>query len=168
MQDTHLYPALSPRGLLLLVVAILPVMIASFIGQLFTAPMIGTWYAQLNKPVFTPPNVVFPLAWTFLYALMAVAFWRILRAKPETGPKSAAIGLFLVQLVANAGWSYAFFGRQSPVAGLVVIGLLLVLIALMMRAFLRIDRAAGFALVPYLAWVSFATVLNATIILINR
>jgi tryptophan-rich sensory protein len=152
----------------MLLAAIIPVMLASFAGQLFTAPAIGGWYASLSKPFFSPPNVVFPLVWTFLYALMAVSFWRVLRAKPDIGPIGGAVALFLVHLVVNAGWSYAFFGLRSPIAGLLVIGVLLVMIALVMRAFVRIDRAASYALFPYLAWVAFASVLNAAIVILNR
>ena len=166
-QDQHLHPALSFRGLALLLVAIIPVMLASFVGQIFTAPAIETWYRTLAKPFFSPPNIVFPLVWTLLYALMAVAFWRVLRAKAIAGPTGVAIALFMAQLVANAGWSFAFFGLRSPLAGLVVIGVLLVLIALTLKAFLRIDRAAGYALMPYLAWVAFAAILNTAIIVLN-
>jgi tryptophan-rich sensory protein len=167
MREPHLHPALSLRGLVTLCLAIIPVMLASLIGQFFTAPAINGWYATLQKPFFNPPNVVFPLVWTFLYALMAVAFWRILRARPEAGPVGGAIAVFLAQLVANAGWSYAFFGLRSPLAGLLVIGVMLVLIALTIRRFVPIDRAAGYALFPYLAWVGFAAILNAAIVILN-
>jgi tryptophan-rich sensory protein len=168
MRDAHLHPALSPRGLLLLVLAMLPPLAASVLGQIFTAVGLVGWYRTLHKPFFTPPDLVFPLVWTFLYALMAVSFWRILRAKPEAGPKGAAIGFFFVQLALNVAWSWAFFGQRSPLLGLVVIGALLVAIALNIRAFTKIDRAAGWALYPYLAWVGFATLLNAAIFFLNR
>jgi translocator protein len=167
LREEHLHPALSLRGLITLVIAILPVMIASFMGNAVTATAIGGWYTTLNKPFFTPPNLAFPIAWTILYSLMAVAFWRVLRAKPVVGPRGIAIALFLAQLVVNAGWSFAFFGLRSPVAGLVVIGGLLLLIAGTIRAFLPIDRAAGYALYPYIAWVAFAALLNAAIVVMN-
>jgi tryptophan-rich sensory protein len=99
---------------------------------------------------------------------MAVSFWRILRARPEAGPKGMAIGVFLAQLGLNVAWSWAFFGQRSPLMGLVVIGLLLLAIALNIRVFAKIDRAAGWALYPYLAWVGFATLLNAAIVFLNR
>lgn len=168
MREEHLHPALGFRGLITLVAAIIPVMAASIIGQVFTAPAIDGWYRALNKPFFTPPDIAFPLVWTLLYALMAVAFWRVLRARPIAGPTGGAIALFVAQLVANAGWSYAFFGLRSPVAGLVVIGVLLLLIALTIRAFRPIDRAAAFALYPYFGWVGFAALLNAAIVFLNR
>jgi translocator protein len=167
MRDPHLYPALSVRSLLLLVLAMMPSMIASAAGSLLTATGLVGWYPSLIKPFFTPPNIVFPLVWTFLYALMALSFWRILRARPEMGPKATAIGLFLVQIALNVGWSWAFFARRSPYSGLVVITLLFLALVLTMRAFKKIDRPASFALFPYLAWVGFAALLNAAIAIRN-
>ena len=167
MRDPHLYPALSLRALLLLVVAMLPSMLASILGSLLTAPALIAWYPTLVKPFFTPPNIAFPLAWTFLYALMALSFWRILRARPEAGAKTTAVILFLVQMVLNVGWSWAFFAKRSPYLGLVAIGLLFVAIVLTIRAFRKIDRPAAYALIPYLAWVAFAALLNAAIAVQN-
>lgn len=167
MRDPHLYPALSLRSIVLLVLAMIPSMAASVLGTLLTAPVVRGWYATLDKPFFTPPDIVFPLVWTFLYALMALSFWRILRARPEAGSKVTAVALFLVQMALNVGWSWAFFAKRSPYLGLVVIGVLFVVIVLTIRAFKAIDRPAGFALIPYLAWVGFAAVLNATIAVNN-
>ena len=167
MHEPHLHPALGMRGLLLLVAAILPVMFASMLGQLFTAPALSGWYLRLNKPWFTPPNILFPLVWTLLYALMAVALWRILRAKPELGPKRAAIGLFALQLVLNVMWSWGFFWKQSPSLGLLIIGALALAIAATIRAFSHLDRASALALWPYLAWVLFASLLNGAIAYLN-
>lgn len=167
MRDPHLYPAFSLRSLALLVAAMLPSMVASMLGSWLTIPSLEGWYATLTKPFFTPPNIVFPLVWTFLYALMALSFWRILRARPEAGPKTTAILIFLAQMVVNVGWSWAFFARRSPYLGLVVVGLLFIAILMTIRAFKAIDRPAGYALVPYLAWVGFASLLNASIALNN-
>ena len=167
MRDPHLYPAFSLRSLLLLVVAMLPSMVASMLGSWLTIPSLEGWYATLTKPFFTPPNIVFPLVWTFLYALMALSFWRILRARPEAGPKTAAVLIFLGQMIVNVGWSWAFFAKRSPYLGLVVVGLLFVSILITIRAFKAIDPPAGNALVPYLAWVGFASLLNAAIAINN-
>lgn len=167
MRDPHLYPALSARALLLLVVAMVPSLVASFVGQLFTIPSLRGWYDLLQKPFFNPPDYVFPLVWTFLYALMALSFWRILRARQEAGPKGMAILIFLSQMALNVAWSWAFFAKRSPYLGLVVIGFLLVAILLTIRAFKAIDRPAGYALFPYLAWVGFAALLNAAIAIQN-
>lgn len=167
MRDPHLYPALSLRAMLLLVVAMVPSMVASVLGSLLTAPALVGWYPTLDKPFFTPPNIVFPLVWTFLYALMALSFWRILRARPEAGSTRTAILIYLVQMVLNVGWSWAFFAKRSPMLGVVAVGLLFVSIVMTIRAFKAIDRPAGFALIPYLAWVGFAALLTAAIAIRN-
>ena len=148
-------------------VAVVPVIAVAVSASLITHPNISTWYAGLQKPGFTPPNWAFPIAWTLLYAMMAYAFWRIL-ALPESRPgRSAAIVAFFTQLVLNGLWSFAFFGGKSPIAGLVVIVALIVAIIGTIRTFWRLDRTAGLLLVPYLAWVSYATLLNGTIWRLN-
>jgi len=148
-------------------VAVLPVVAVAVSASLVTQPNIPTWYASLQKPDFTPPNWAFPVAWTVLYALMAYALWRIL-SLPEGRPgRRAAIMAFFVQLALNGTWSFAFFGGRSPAAGLVVIAALIVAILATIRAFWRLDRLAGLLLVPYLAWVAYATLLNGTIWRLN-
>jgi tryptophan-rich sensory protein len=148
-------------------VSVLPVVAVALSASLITQPNIPTWYASLQKPGFTPPNWAFPVAWTLLYAMMAYALWRIL-SLPENRPgRSAAIVAFFVQLVLNGLWSFAFFGGQSPIAGLVVIAALIVAILATMHAFWPLDRIAALLLVPYLAWVAFATALNAAIWSLN-
>jgi tryptophan-rich sensory protein len=139
---------------------------AAAIGSWLTFPEISTWYAGLNKPAFNPPNSVFGPVWTVLYALMAVAMWRVWTHGGGAERRYAAT-LFAVQLLLNVGWSAAFFAAHSPVAGLAVIVLLLVAIAFTIDAFHRIDRLAAWLLIPYAAWVTFATALNAAIVMLN-
>lgn len=153
-------------GYLALAVAL--VLAASFLGQIATMRGLSPWYAGLVKPAFTPPNAVFPIAWSLLYALMAWAFWRILRIRPGAEGRQAAIVLFSGQLALNALWSWAFFGFANPLAGLAVILALEVAILATLLAFLRLDRLAGLLLAPYLAWVAYAGVLNGTIWWLNR
>jgi benzodiazapine receptor len=136
-------------------------------GGIVTRPQIQGWYAQIEKPWFNPPNWLFAPVWTILFAMMAVAFWRILQTPRGTPGRPAAIAAYLVQLALNASWSIAFFGMNSPGAGLVVIGVFLVAIAITIRLFAQVDRTAAWLLAPYLAWVTFATVLNAAIWWIN-
>jgi tryptophan-rich sensory protein len=136
-------------------------------GGIVTRPQIQGWYAQIEKPWFNPPNWVFAPVWTILFAMMAVAFWRILQTPQATPGRTAAIIAYLVQLILNASWSIAFFGMNSPGAGLVVIGAFLVAIAVTIRLFAALDRSAAWLLAPYLAWVTFATMLNAAIWWIN-
>lgn len=138
----------------------------SVAGSWVTVPKIPGWYAALQKPWFTPPNAVFAPVWTFLYVTMAVAVWRI-GGSPSAQPRRRATALFAVQLALNAVWSQAFFGFESPLLGLALILLLTVSLAATLTAFWRLDRVAGALLVPYLAWVVYATALNAAIVALN-
>jgi len=144
-------------------IAVLPVVAVSVAGSLVTTPNIPTWYAGLAKPGFTPPDWLFGPVWTTLYALMAYAVWRILALPKDRPGRSTAVTAFFVQLALNSLWSFAFFGGHSPVAGLVVIAALIVAILATIRAFWSLDRVAAWLLVPYLAWVAYATALNAAI-----
>ncbi|MBS1168404.1 MAG: tryptophan-rich sensory protein [Proteobacteria bacterium] len=146
--------------------AVAPVAVAAIIGNAATLPSITPWYESLVKPSFNLPNGVFGPVWTVLYILMAWAFFRILRS-PEGTARRRAIILFLAQITLNAAWSVAFFGFHSPAFGLAVILLLVTLIATTIHAFLAVDRIAGGTLVPYLGWVAFAALLNASIWRLN-
>jgi len=121
------------------------------------------WYQQLSKPFFNPPAWVFAPAWTLLYALMAVAAWRVYRAAGW----GVALWLWTVQLALNAAWTPLFFGlRRIDLAMLDIVVLDLVVIATV-GAFFRHDRVAGWMLIPYLAWIGFATLLTMTILRLN-
>lgn len=144
-----------------------PVAGAAALGNLATIPNIPGWYAGLAKPALTPPNWVFGPAWTTLYILMAVAFFRVLRLDSGTPGRRAAITVVLAQLALNAAWSFAFFAAHSPLGGLLVILPLEALILLTIALFFRLDRIAAFCLVPYAAWVAFATYLNAGLWMLN-
>lgn len=129
------------------------------VGMMFEP---GDWYAHLAKSSLTPPGWVFPIAWTLLYALMAVAmFVVIVCTSPDE--RRVPIGVFALQLVLNGLWSWLFFGRQDIVAGLVEIILLWLAIVATIATFWRTSRIAAALLVPYLAWVSFATYLTFAI-----
>lgn len=151
-----------------LLVAVLPVVAASLIGSAVTVPQIGGWYASLIKPSFNPPNWIFGPVWTLLYAMMAYAVFRILRLPVGIPGRKRALTLYHLQLVLNLLWSCAFFGMQDPLAGLMVILPLWLAIAATIASFRSLDRVASLPLWPYLAWVSFATLLNASIWLLNR
>ena len=153
--------------LLRLLAAVLPVVAAGFLANLVTIPNIPTWYAGLVKPSFTPPNWVFGPAWALLYTLMAIAVWRILSMPAGTPGRGRALLAFYGQLALNALWSVAFFGMRSPSAGLVVILALLAGIVLTILAFRPLDRLAAWLLAPYLAWVAYATALNAAVWRLN-
>lgn len=116
-----------------------------------------SFYAQLSKPAWAPPAGVFGPVWTVLYALMGVAAWLVWRSP---GPKRAALTLFGAQLAANALWSWLFFAWHRGALAAVEILVLLALIVAMIVAFWRISRLAALLMVPYLLWVSFASVLT--------
>lgn len=124
------------------------------------------WFAQLVKPSWQPPNWLFGPVWTTLYLLMGFAAWRIWRRGPSPAV-TVALRWWWLQLGFNALWTPVFFGLKAPGPALVVIALLAVLIVVTIRAFHAIDRPAAWLLAPYLAWVSFATVLNATLWALN-
>jgi tryptophan-rich sensory protein len=134
------------------------------LGSLWTSAGVKSWYPSLVKPAFTPPGWLFGPVWTGLYVLMGVAAALVWQ---KVG-WNAALGLFVAQLVLNALWSLLFFRLQSPLLGLIgIVALWAVLLAAVI-AFARIERVAGWLLVPYLLWVSFAAVLNAAIFWLNR
>ncbi len=140
---------------------------ASSLAQLATFPHLEPWHASLIKPSFNPPNWVFGPAWTTLYGLMAFAAIRILWL-PSSPERTRALVLFGLQLLFNVAWSWMFFAAESPLLGLVNIVPQLALIVAMFIAFYRLDRLAGYAVAPLVGWVTFATVLNASIWWLNR
>ena len=141
---------------------------AGVIGSLFTTPSIPTWYASIEKPSFTPPNSVFGPVWITLFLLMGIALFLVWREGLSDRNVRNTFTLFIVQLVLNVLWSAAFFGLRSPLAGLVVIIVLWAAILLTIIRFFGISRAAGALLIPYIAWVSYAAVLNGALYILNR
>lgn len=154
-----------------LAAAILPVATAAAVASVSTRAGLPVWYAALNKPSFNPPDWAFPIAWTLLYAMIAVALWRLLGAMPRTGPSRRgwwlALAAFLVQIVLNAAWAPVFFSAHAVGIGLVVVATLLVTVLWTIRLTWRFDRPAAWLLVPYGTWVAFATLLNAAILRLN-
>ena len=122
----------------------------------------GDWYLHLDKSPLTPPGWVFPIAWTLLYLTIGVALYIVLLY--TTGrERRFPLAIFAVQLVLNGAWSWLFFGRHAVGLALIEIGVLWISIVAMIFAFARYSRFAAKLLVPYLAWVTFATYLNFAI-----
>ena len=138
----------------------------SGLGGLITAQSVGIWYQDLAKPAFNPPDWIFAPVWTTLYLLMAISAWRVWRRAGFRDGRNALLA-FGVQLALNLGWSATFFGLRMPGPAFAVVLLLLAAIAVATRLIWRVDRTAGALLVPLLAWVGFATVLNAAIWRLN-
>lgn len=127
---------------------------------------LSDWYQNLNKPVFQPPSWVFGPAWTFLYTLMGISIALIWNMEPSPARKKA-ITLFFIQFIVNLIWTPIFFGVQNPTLALIVIIIMWIFILLTIKDFLKLKKTAGYLLIPYLVWVSFATVLNASIVYLN-
>lgn len=138
--------------------------VAGGIGSWVTIANVRAWYPFLNKPAWNPPNWLFAPVWTALYVIMGIAIWRAWRTGPAARPLLRG---YFVQLVLNALWSVLFFGLKSPGWALVDIGALWLLLAWLQAGLWRTDRAAGVLWVPYLLWVSFASVLNLAIVRLN-
>lgn len=141
---------------------------AGLLGSIATVSSVTTWYPTLIKPWFSPPNWIFGPVWTALYIMIGIALYLVWEKGYAKKTVRFALWLFIVHLVFNTAWSVVFFGLHSPFGGLVIILILWTLIVALIRKFYKIQRAAAYLLVPYLAWVSFATVLNCAIWLLNR
>jgi benzodiazapine receptor len=147
---------LSSRELVGIVVAVLGV------NALGASPSLvfGADTDWFEKPWFFPPDIAFPVVWTLLFTLLGIALFLVWRAGPNRQSVRTALAAFAGQMALNLAWTPIFFGFQRPGLGLVVIGLLWVAILGTIAAFDRVSRLAALLLVPYLAWVSFAFVLN--------
>ncbi|MFC2076118.1 TspO/MBR family protein [candidate division KSB1 bacterium] len=140
---------------------------AGIIGSFFTTSAIPTWYAALQKPSFNPPNAVFAPVWITLYLLMGIALFLVWRQGVNHAGVPMAMAVFGLQLFLNVLWSYFFFGLHAPLAGFVEIVFLWTSILIAMILFYRLNALAGLLLAPYLAWVSFAAVLNLSLWRLN-
>ena len=150
-----------------LIISVIGCELVGFLGTPFTISAIPTWYTTLNKPFFAPPNWIFGPVWTLLYLLMGVAFYLIWKQGWKKKKVKTAELFFLAQLTLNFIWSPIFFGLRSPLLGLIVIVVMWVLIVMTMKKFYPLSRLAFYLLVPYLLWVSFATILNAAVVVLN-
>jgi tryptophan-rich sensory protein len=139
----------------------------SGIGGAITATSVDTWYQALEKPPFNPPDWVFAPVWTVLYILMGIAAWRVWRRR-SVEATGRALAVFALQLGLNLAWSSLFFGLQRIDLALIEIVILLVAIITNTIMFWRIDRPSGVLFVPYAAWVTYATILNASLWRLNK
>ncbi len=155
-------------GIARLIGAILLCEVAGGVGALATRTSIDNWYATLKKPSFNPPSALFGPVWTALYALMGIALHVVSRRGSGSKSLRLAYSAFGAQLALNAGWSFLFFGRRSPLYAFVEIVLLWAAIVLTVIAFFRISKPAGLLLLPYLLWTTFAAALNFSIWRLNR
>ncbi len=149
------------------IVSVIGCELVGILGTPFTISAIPTWYATLNKPFFAPPNWLFGPAWTLLYFLMGLAFYLIWKQGWQKKKNKIAGKYFLAQLALNFIWSPIFFGLRAPLIGLIVIVAMWTMIVITMKKFYPLSKPAFYLLVPYLLWVSFATLLNGAIVVLN-
>ena len=161
--DHSMPPVPSPgRQVVGLVIAFVVCFGAAGLGNLATMAQIPTWYQGISKPPWTPPDWIFGPVWSLLYGMMAIAAWLIWRKAGWSVGKKPLLW-FALQLALNSLWSILFFGLHSPGWALADIFLLWLAILMTMRAFWPVSTWAAMLLLPYFLWVSFASVLNATI-----
>jgi len=146
----------------MLLVFVVICLAAGRLGAALTEPALEGWYDTLQKPNWTPPDVVFPVAWSVLYVTMGIAAWLVWKTA-ERGELRLPLTLFFGQLVINVLWSFSFFGQRSPFLGLICLGALVLAVILTTIAFTRVNRAAGWLFLPYLLWLGYAGALNFAI-----
>lgn len=150
-------------------IALVVCLAVGYSASLVTRPSVAEWYPTLEKPFFNPPNWIFMPVWTLLYVFMAIAAGLVWdKIKEENEAVKKALGFFIIQLTLNAVWSYLFFGLKNPMLALIEIALLWLMIYETYLKFTKINKTAGFLLIPYLGWVGFAAILNASIWWLNR
>jgi len=150
-----------------LLISIILCQMAGVIGSFFTTPAIKSWYLFLQKPTFAPPNWVFGPVWVTLYTLMGISLYLIWKKGLNKKEVKNAITLFLIHLVFNSLWSIIFFGLKSILGGFIEISILVILVAVIIKKFYKIDRRASYLLIPYFFWGTFATILNLNILILN-
>nr|WP_228520613.1 TspO/MBR family protein [Flavobacterium sp. CSZ] len=152
-----------------IVIALIICLMVGYSASIVTRPSVESWYPTIIKPGFNPPNWIFMPVWTLLYILMAVAAGLVWdKIKEQNQEVKVALGFFLIQLTLNAIWSYIFFGLKNPMLALIEIALLWLMIYETYLKFTKINKTAGYLLIPYMAWVAFAGILNASIWWLNR
>lgn len=156
------------RSIGVLIVAVLLPLVVGILGSFSTIDSVRDWYPTLVRPSFAPPSWVFGPVWTALYVMMGVASWLVWRRGLTRPEVRRALVLYSVQLGFNLAWSLVFFGLRRPFAALIDIVVLFALIAITTLRFVVVSRPAALLLLPYLAWVGFATALNAGFWWLNR
>ena len=151
------------RNLGRITLAIIICQLAGAIGSIFTLRSVSTWYLELIKPSFNPPNWIFAPVWTTLFLLMGISLYLIWSSKDN----KLSLRWFVIHLLLNVAWSALFFGLRLPLLALIEIILLWIAIFFTIKESYIISRISAYLLIPYLLWVSFASILNLAIVLLN-
>lgn len=147
---------------------ITPVLICFLVGftaSYFQSDSISTWYPQLNKPFLTPPNIIFPIAWSIIYLLIGISIGLILNSNSKE--KKTLTTVFAIQLFFNFTWSILFFYMQNPLLGFINIIVLDILVIYYIAKSKSVNKISAYLFVPYLLWILFATYLNGYVLLYN-
>lgn len=150
-----------------LIISIIGCELVGLLSTPLTLTAIPDWYSKLNKPFFAPPNWLFGPVWTLLYLLMGISLYLIWRQGWQKKKIQVPLKFFLAQLFLNFIWTPVFFGLRAPLPGLMVIVAMWFFIVMTIKKFFPLSRPAAYLLIPYLLWVSFATLLNAAIVVLN-
>lgn len=151
-----------------LIICLVVPLAVGFLGSMSTRSAIDTWFPALERPAFSPPDWVFAPVWTILYIMMGIAAFLVWRSGMQSRYVAPALVAFAVQLGLNFLWPELFFGRRQLLLGLVDIIALWAMIVVTMVLFFKVSRVAGLLMIPYLAWVTFASVLNFELWRLNR
>jgi len=151
-----------------LIVSLALPQLAGIAGSLFTVSAIPDWYANLQKPLLSPPNWVFGSVWTLLYILMGVSVYLVWQRVGDSKKDRRVLWLFWIHLFFNALWSVIFFGLHNPGAALVNLIIIWLFVIVLISKFWRVRKLSSCLLIPYLLWVSFAGYLNYHIWILNR
>lgn len=157
---------MNSKNIFRLSISILIPLAIGFLGSYFTATSIDTWYTQIQKPFFNPPNWIFAPVWTTLFILMGISFFLVWQ-KNFGKEKTKLLTIYTLQLTLNFFWSVFFFGMQNPILAFGEILILLGLIATNIWIFFKVSKIAGYLLIPYFLWVCFASLLNGSIAYLN-
>jgi translocator protein len=147
-----------------LIISIVVCLAVGFIAGIWTSSSINSWYSTLNKPSFNPPNWLFGPVWTILYILMGISLYLVWN---QNGSK-IAIMFFVLQLLLNFLWSFLFFQMKNPLIAFIEIIFLLAMIIITAIKFYPISTTAAYLMIPYIIWVTFASILNFSIYWLNR
>ncbi|SDG90355.1 TspO and MBR related proteins [Psychroflexus sediminis] len=163
----HTNKLMKTSTVLKIIIAVIICLGIGFIGSIATQTSVETWYTTLEKPSFTPPGWLFGPVWTLLYILMGVAAGIVWSRGFHHIWVKTALYHFGFQLVLNASWSIAFFGYQSPLAGLLIIIALIILVLITYKWFKIVNNWAAYLLIPYIIWIFYAAALNFEIWRLN-
>lgn len=157
----------SRNPLVVFIVILLISFLPGILGSSVTFSSINSWYVTLNKPFFTPPNWLFGPAWSVLYILMGISAYLVYQKGIKNAKVRQGLIIYGIQLVFNGLWSFLFFGLRSPFLGLFGIAILWLLIVWTIFKFSKVSKTAAIILIPYLLWVSFASLLNYYTYILN-